>query len=25
LVCFDYAEGRPIGLPAKALESGIFS
>ncbi len=25
LVCFDYNKGRPIGLPKKALESGIFS
>ena len=25
LVCFDYAEGRPIALPEKALDSGIFA
>jgi len=25
LVCFDYAEGRPLALPAKALDSGIFA
>ena len=25
LVCFDYAEGRPIGLPEKALDSGLFA